>query len=114
MGSVLPSTGRLRLGLWLLVLSFLPLRPAGVTLPFSVWQSIKYRAFGWNVNRINGYDMEQVVEALEQAKASVNDSRSGAICTCQGVSAEVEKKLEAKMPKFSRDYVLSVVEADGC
>lgn len=28
--------------------------------------------------------------------------------------AEVEKKLEAKMPKFSRDYVLSVVEADGC
>jgi len=30
----------------------------------------KYRSFGWMVMRINGHDMEQVVDALEQAKAA--------------------------------------------
>ena len=29
----------------------------------------KYSAFGWDVLRINGHDMDQVVDALEQAKA---------------------------------------------
>ena len=28
----------------------------------------KYRSFGWEVRRIDGHDMEQVVEALEEAK----------------------------------------------
>ncbi len=28
----------------------------------------KYRSFGWEVVRINGHDMDQIVEALEQAK----------------------------------------------
>ena len=27
----------------------------------------KYRGFGWEVRRIDGHDMEQVVEALETA-----------------------------------------------
>jgi transketolase len=31
----------------------------------------KYRAFGWNVRRVNGHDMAEVVEALESAKAVV-------------------------------------------
>jgi transketolase len=30
----------------------------------------KYRAFGWEVCRIDGHDMEQVVDALESAKAA--------------------------------------------
>ena len=30
----------------------------------------KYRAFGWDVRRIDGHNMEQVVEALENAKLS--------------------------------------------
>jgi transketolase len=29
----------------------------------------KYRSFGWEVVTINGHDMKQVVEALENAKA---------------------------------------------
>jgi transketolase len=32
----------------------------------------KYRSFGWEVIRIDGHDMKQVVEGLEKAKASVN------------------------------------------
>ncbi len=32
----------------------------------------KYRAFGWNVVKINGHDMKQVVEALEKAKGNKN------------------------------------------
>src|SRR3954470_19200009 len=32
----------------------------------------KYLAFGWNVVRINGHDMKQVVDALEHAKSSTN------------------------------------------
>lgn len=30
----------------------------------------KYRGFGWDVRRIDGHDMQQVVEALESAKAN--------------------------------------------
>lgn len=110
----------------------------------------KYGSFGWNVMRIDGHDMTQVVDALEQAKASTGrpvlilaDTVKG-----KGVSfmedqagwhgkapnyeelikgieeleltdeipvqrllnkakeyqTEVESKLEAKMPKFTRDY----------
>jgi len=32
----------------------------------------KYRSFGWGVIRINGHDMQQVVDALETAKASTD------------------------------------------
>jgi transketolase len=110
----------------------------------------KYGSFGWDVMRIDGHDMNQVVDALQQAKASVGkpvvilaDTVKG-----KGVSfmqdqagwhgktpnhdelqkglaelglsqripvqellekakqyqAEVESKLDAKMPKFTRDY----------
>jgi len=110
----------------------------------------KYASFGWYVMRIDGHDMKQVVDALEQAKAVTHrpvvilaDTVKG-----KGVSfmedvagwhgkapnreeltkaldelglteripvqrlldkanqyqAEVERKLEAKMPKFSRNY----------
>lgn len=111
----------------------------------------KYLAFGWNVVRINGHDMKQVVEALEHAKASTNGKPTAILADTvkgKGVSfmedvagwhgkapnqeeltkglaelgltgkipleelfgyakqyqGEVEKKLEAKMPKFSADY----------
>jgi len=33
----------------------------------------KYRAFGWDVIRINGHDMDQVVHALEQGKARATE-----------------------------------------
>ncbi len=110
----------------------------------------KYASFGWDVLRIDGHNMEQVVDALEQAKAGVGrpvlilaDTVKG-----KGVSfmedqagwhgrtpnreeltkaleklglteripvarllekakqyqVEVESKLDAKMPKFSRNY----------
>jgi len=110
----------------------------------------KYATFGWDVLRIDGHNMEQVVDALQQAKAGAGrpvlilaDTVKG-----KGVSfmqdqagwhgktpnreeltkaleelglteripvrqllekakqyqAEVESKLAAKMPKFSRDY----------
>ena len=110
----------------------------------------KYGSFGWDVLRIDGHDMTQVVDALEQAKAVTGrpvvilaDTVKG-----KGVSfmedqagwhgktpnaeelkraleelglsdripvqhllekatqyqAEVERKLEAKMPKFTRNY----------
>jgi len=112
----------------------------------------KYRAFGWNVVRIVGHDMEQVVEALEKGKANRGSSKPFLIVAetvkGKGVSfmenvagwhgkapnqeemdrglaelglagkipvqqllehakayqAEVEKRLDAKMPKFSRNY----------
>ncbi|HWR15553.1 MAG TPA: transketolase [Terriglobales bacterium] len=111
----------------------------------------KYKAFGWNVIRINGHDMRQVVDALEQAKALANGKPTVILADTikgKGVSfmediagwhgkapnqeeltksltelnlvgkipvdelfahakayqAEVDKKLDAKMPKFSRDY----------
>ena len=110
----------------------------------------KYASFGWDVLRIDGHNMEQVVDAIEQAKAGVGrpvlilaDTVKG-----KGVSfmedqagwhgkspnreeltkaleelglteripvvrllemakqyqVEVESKLNAKVPKFSRDY----------
>ena len=110
----------------------------------------KYATFGWDVLRIDGHNMDQVVDALQQAKAGAGkpvlilaDTVKG-----KGVSfmedeagwhgkapnreeltraleelglteripvrrllekakqyqAEVERKLDAKMPKFSRDY----------
>ncbi len=111
----------------------------------------KYRAFGWNVVRIDGHDMKQVVDALESAKATKNGKPTVILADTvkgKGVSfmeniagwhgktpnldeltkglaelnltgkipldelfahakayqAEVERKLDAKMPKFSRDY----------
>jgi transketolase len=111
----------------------------------------KYLAFGWNVVRINGHDMKQVVDALEHAKSSTNGQPTVILADTikgKGVSfmqdiagwhgktpnqdelakglaelgltgkipveelfayakqyqAEVEKKLDAKMPKFSADY----------
>lgn len=110
----------------------------------------KYGAFGWDVMRIDGHDMTQIVDALEQARkvkgrpvVILADTVKG-----KGVSfmedqarwhgkspnleelgkglnelevadkipvqrllerakqyqAEVDSKLEAKMPKFTRDY----------
>jgi transketolase len=111
----------------------------------------KYKAFGWNVVRINGHDMQQVVDALTNAKTNTDGKPTLLLCDTvkgKGVSfmenmagwhgktpnkdemskglaelgvtdridveglfahskayqAEVEKKLEAKMPKFARNY----------
>jgi len=111
----------------------------------------KYLAFGWNVMRINGHDMRQVVDALERAKGTHNGQPTVILADTvkgKGVSfmedvagwhgkapnreeldkaltelglngkipldellthakayqAEVEKKLDAKMPKFTHDY----------
>ncbi|MGB9073152.1 MAG: transketolase [Terriglobales bacterium] len=112
----------------------------------------KYRSFGWEVVNVNGHDMKQVVEALENAKAKAGSGKPTVIIADtvkgKGVSfmeniagwhgktpnleelnkglkelglngqipveqlfahakqyqAEVERKLEAKMPKFHRNY----------
>lgn len=111
----------------------------------------KYLAFGWNVARINGHDMTQVVNAMEHAKTSDNGKPTVILADTvkgKGVSfmedvagwhgkapnkeelakglaelglngkipldelfahakayqAEIEQKLDAKMPKFSHDY----------
>ena len=110
----------------------------------------KYGSFGWDVMRIDGHDMTQVVDALEQAKAvsgrpvviladtvkgkgvsfmedqagwhgkTPNSEELGRGLQELGLSdripvrslldrarryqAEVECKLEAKMPKFTRNY----------
>jgi transketolase len=111
----------------------------------------KYKAFGWDVIRINGHDMQQVVDALTKAKAKTEGKPTLLLCDtvkgkgvsfCENVAgwhgrvpnkeemakglaelgltdkinvdeffgwsaayqAQVEKKLEAKMPKFSRNY----------
>jgi len=117
----------------------------------------KYGSFGWDVMRIDGHDMTQVVDSLEQAKSATGrpvvilaDTVKG-----KGVSfmqdqagwhgktpnseelakglqelglsdripvrslldkarryqAEVECKLEAKMPKFTRNYWWNAGEA---
>jgi transketolase len=39
----------------------------------------KYHSFGWDVIRINGHDMEQVVHALEQGKARIGTGKPLAI-----------------------------------
>jgi transketolase len=110
----------------------------------------KYRSFGWEVLRIDGHDMQQVVDALEKAKSgfgkpvvimaetvkgkgvsfmedlagwhgkSPNLEELEKALTELGVSekipyqklldiakfyqVEVGRRLDAKMPKFSRNY----------
>jgi len=110
----------------------------------------KYRSFGWDVLRISGHDMAQVVEALEKAKAAsgkptviLADTVKGKgvsfmedlagwhgrspnreellkalaelkltdripyqqmLDTAKYYQAEVDRRLDAKMPKFHRDY----------
>jgi len=110
----------------------------------------KYGAFGWDVLRINGHDMNQVVDALEQARAvkgrpvviladtvkgkgvSFIENQAGwhgktpnyeeltkaleelgltahipvqkLLDKAKHYQTEVDRKLEAKMPKFSRNY----------
>ncbi len=110
----------------------------------------KYGSFGWDVMRIDGHDMAQVVDALEQAKATTGrpvvilaDTVKGKgvsfmedqagwhgrvpnadeltrglqelqltdripvhrlLEKAKNYQAEVDRKLDAKMPKFTRDY----------
>ncbi|MBV8051669.1 MAG: transketolase [Acidobacteriaceae bacterium] len=111
----------------------------------------KYRSFGWEVMQIDGHDMKQVVEALEEAKSTTlrkptliiaNTVKGKGISFIENVAgwhgkvpsydemmkglaelsitdripvrsllekaksyqAEVDQKLEAKMPTFSRGY----------
>jgi transketolase len=111
----------------------------------------KYEAFGWELIRINGHDMKQVVFGLEEAKRRRNGKPICLLCDTvkgKGVSfmeniagwhgktpnkeemakglaelgvaekvptgelfahaaayqLEVDKKLDAKMPKFSKNY----------
>ena len=111
----------------------------------------KYEAFGWELIRINGHDMKQVVFALEEAKRRKNGKPICILCDTvkgKGVSfmenqagwhgkvpnkdemtkglaelgvtdkvpvdelfahaaayqKEVDRKLEGKMPKFSKNY----------
>ena len=112
--------------------------------------SDKYRSFGWNVIRVDGHNMQQVVEALEKSKEATGKPTVILAETVKGkgvsfienvagwhgkvpnqeelmkalaelgltdkipvqalldhakqYQAEVERKLEAKMPKFSRNY----------
>ena len=110
----------------------------------------KYGAFGWDVLRIDGHDMRQVVDALEQARTvkgrpaliladtvkgkgvSFMEDQAGwhgktpnyeelikaldelevadkiplekLLDRAKQYQAEVDRKLDAKMPKFTRDY----------
>src|SRR5207302_10444877 len=110
----------------------------------------KYRGFGWDVVRINGHDMKQVVDALENAKKDLgkplvilaNTVKGKGVSFMEDVAgwhgkspnleemqkglaelgltdkipvrmlldkankyqAVVERKLEAKMPKFRENY----------
>jgi len=110
----------------------------------------KYASFGWNVMRIDGHDMSQIVDALELAKEVVGkpvvilaDTVKGKgvsfmqdqagwhgkapnrdeldkalkelglneripvqqlLDTAKRYQAEVERKLDSRMPKFTRDY----------
>ncbi|HYL14859.1 MAG TPA: transketolase [Terriglobales bacterium] len=110
----------------------------------------KYRGFGWDVVRINGHDMKQVVDTLENAKRNVGkptvilaDTVKGKgvsfmedvagwhgkspsfdemqkalaelglthkvpvpslLAKAKNYQAVVERKLEAKMPKFRQNY----------
>src|ERR1035438_7471835 len=118
----------------------------------------KYRSFGWDVVTIDGHDMKQVVNALENAKAQRDTPKPTVIIANtvkgKGVSfmedvagwhgktpnveelnkglqelglegqipveqlfahakqyqAEVERKLDAKMPKFHRNYWWNATE----
>ena len=110
----------------------------------------KYGAFGWDVMRIDGHDMEQVVDALEQARTvkgrpviiladtvkgkgiSFMEDQAGwhgkapnyqeltqgleelglrdripvarLLDKAKAYQADVDRKLAANMPKFTRDY----------
>ena len=110
----------------------------------------KYGSFGWDVMRIDGHDMTQIVDALEQAKSvkgrpvmiladtvkgkgvSFMEGQAGwhgkapnyeelvkglaelglfdripvqhLLDKANHYQAEVDRKLEARMPKFTRDY----------
>ncbi|HEY7098219.1 MAG TPA: transketolase [Terriglobales bacterium] len=110
----------------------------------------KYRSFGWEVIRIDGHDMQQVVDGLEKAKntqgkptvilaetikgkgvsfmedqagwhgraPTVEELRKGLselqlsseipyaalLQKAQQYQDEVDRRLDNKMPKFSRDY----------
>jgi transketolase len=110
----------------------------------------KYRSFGWEVMRINGHDMDRVVESLERAKAGVGkpvvilaetvkgkgvsfmedlagwhgkspnyEELKKALAelglaekipyerlleTAKSYQAEVDRRLDAKMPKFNSNY----------
>jgi len=110
----------------------------------------KYGAFGWDVMRIDGHNMEQIVDALEQARnvkgrpvmiladtvkgkgVSFMEDQAGwhgkvpnypeltqglkelgladripvarLLDRAKAYQAEVDRKLTAKMPKFTRDY----------
>jgi len=110
----------------------------------------KYRSFGWEVVRIDGHNMQQIVEALEKAKATCGKPTVILADTIKGkgvsfmedlagwhgkspnreellkalaelkltdripyqqmldsakyYQAEVDRRLDAKMPKFRRDY----------
>jgi len=116
----------------------------------------KYAAFGWEVMRIDGHDMNQVVDALEQARnvkgkpvviladtvkgkgVSFMENQAGwhgkapnydeltkgleelglidripvahLLDKAQNYQVEVDRKLDAKMPKFSRDYWWNTAE----
>jgi transketolase len=116
----------------------------------------KYGAFGWDVMRIDGHNMEQVVDALEQARnvkgrpvmiladtvkgkgVSFMEDQAGwhgkapnyqeltqgleelgliqripvarLLDRAKAYQAEVDCKLTAKMPKFSRDYWWNAAE----
>ncbi len=110
----------------------------------------KYSSFGWDVLRIDGHDMSQIVDALEQAKSvkgrpvviladtvkgkgvSFMEDQAGwhgkapnyeeltkglqelglidripvqhLLDKAQYYQAEVDRKLDARMPKFTHDY----------
>ena len=110
----------------------------------------KYRSFGWEVVRINGHDMQQVVAGLEQAKGvtgkptvilaetvkgkgvsfienvagwhgrspNLDELKKGLaelglsdkipvqqlLNKADAYQKEVDRKLEAKMPKFNQNY----------
>ena len=117
----------------------------------------KYRSFGWEVMHIDGHDMKQVVEALEEAKSTAlrkptlivaNTVKGKGVSFIEGVAGwhgkspnyeemmkglaelgvteripvqrllekakqyqhEVDRQLEAKMPKFSRNYWWNATE----
>jgi len=117
----------------------------------------KYRSFGWEVMHIDGHDMKEVVEALEEAKTTAvhkptlivaNTIKGKGVSFIENVAgwhgkapnyeemmkglaelrlteripvqrlldkakqyqAEVDRKLEAKMPRFSRNYWWNAAE----
>ena len=116
----------------------------------------KYRSFGWDVIRIDGHDMKQVVEGLEKAKGSVNkpvvilaetvkgkgvsfmEDQAGwhgkapskeelvkaltelnlmdkipyqfLLDKAKSYQADVDRRLESKMPKFGASYWWNVPE----